>query len=142
MDSFNIFCLISFMTACLSQSDWSNNVKSGDVLIANLDPSQGDEMGKRRPVVVIQNDAITALNLQTFVVAPLSTKMHLRPIEHDLGIKLVRIQKRDKLKDDSVILSDQIRSISVARFDQPHTILTTLTILEKNLLRESIDRIL
>lgn len=26
MDSFNIFCLISFMTACLSQSDWSNNV--------------------------------------------------------------------------------------------------------------------
>ena len=41
----------------------------GDVVWVNLDPSAGHEQGKRRPVVVVSNDAYNRFNNLTMVVS-------------------------------------------------------------------------
>jgi mRNA interferase MazF len=49
--------------------------KRYDILLANLDPTQGSEMAKTRPVVVVSPDVMNAA-LETVVVCPLTTKLH------------------------------------------------------------------
>ena len=36
-------------------------IRRGDVFLANLDPVMGHEQGGRRPVVVVQNDAVNSV---------------------------------------------------------------------------------
>jgi mRNA interferase MazF len=50
-------------------------VKRYDVYVARLDPVQGAEMGKTRPVVIVSDDLRNQL-LQTVVVCPLTTRLH------------------------------------------------------------------
>ena len=51
--------------------------KRYDILLANLDPTQGVEMAKTRPVVVVSPDVMNTA-LETLVVCPLTTKLHPR----------------------------------------------------------------
>jgi mRNA interferase MazF len=50
-------------------------VKRYDVCIARLEPVQGSEMGKTRPVVIVSDDLRNQL-LQTVVVCPLTSQLH------------------------------------------------------------------
>jgi mRNA interferase MazF len=43
--------------------------------MARLNPNQGAEVGKVRPVVVIQADLLTDAGIHTVLVVPLTTQM-------------------------------------------------------------------
>jgi len=45
------------------------SIRRGDVVIVHLDPTEGHEMKKTRPAVVVQND-IGNKNASTTIVAP------------------------------------------------------------------------
>ena len=49
-------------------------LRRGEVWVARLNPNQGGEVGKVRPVVVIQADPLTAAGLATVLVVPLTTQ--------------------------------------------------------------------
>lgn len=80
-------------------------MKRYEVRWAALDPTQGAEMSKTRPVVIVSLDALNE-RLQTVTVCPLTTQLHpawrtrLR----------VRVGRRD-----AEIAVDQIRTISKSR---------------------------
>ena len=38
-------------------------IRRGDIWVANLNPGRGREIGKIRPVLVIQDDALTAIGI-------------------------------------------------------------------------------
>ena len=48
-------------------------MRRGEVWVARLNPNQGAEVGKVRPVVVIQADALTEASLATLLVVPLTS---------------------------------------------------------------------
>lgn len=56
----------------------------GDVLWADLDPSSGHEQTKRRPVVVVSNDAFNAHSALTMVV-PISHVDNGYPLHINVG---------------------------------------------------------
>ncbi|MBU6399870.1 MAG: type II toxin-antitoxin system PemK/MazF family toxin [Verrucomicrobia bacterium] len=53
----------------------SRPVKRYDIYFARLDPVQGSEMGKTRPVVIVSDDLRNQL-LQTVVACPLTSQLH------------------------------------------------------------------
>jgi mRNA interferase MazF len=80
-------------------------VKRYDVRWADLDPTQGSEMAKTRPVVIVSLDVLNA-RLPTVTVCPLTTQLH-----PSWRTRLtVRVAKRQ-----AEIAVDQIRTISKAR---------------------------
>ncbi len=81
----------------------------GDIIGINLNPKQGDEIGKVRPCVIISNDDENHI-LDTIIVMPLSTQL----IDDMLPYRL-RLSKRDSLQKDSDILINHIRTISKKR---------------------------
>jgi len=80
-----------------------------DIVGINLNPKKGDEIGKIRPCIVISDDDENKI-LDTIIVMPLSTQL----IDDMLPYRL-RLLKRDKLKKDSDILINHIRTISKKR---------------------------
>ena len=57
----------------------------GDVLWVDLDPSSGHEQTKRRPVVVVSNDAFNSHSALTMVV-PISHVDNGYPLHIDIGL--------------------------------------------------------
>jgi mRNA interferase MazF len=79
--------------------------KRYSIHLADLDPTQGAEINKARPVVVVSRDVLNAA-LQTVVVCPLTTQLHAR------WRSRVRVVCAGKKAEIAV---DQIRTISKAR---------------------------
>ena len=89
------------MTAC-----------KGDIWLANLNPQKrANEVGKLRPVLVIQSDLLNHSVYPTTVVMPLTTQLidDAQPLRY-------RIEKIGKLNQDSDVLIGQIRAIDNSRF--------------------------
>lgn len=81
------------------------NINRYAIYLADLNPTQGGEMNKVRPVVVISMDAMNDA-LSTVVVCPLTTQLH------------PKWRSRIPIKCDgkpSEIAVDQIRTISKVR---------------------------
>ena len=76
-----------------------------DVCWARLDPIEGSEIGKTRPVVIVSLDALNA-RLQTVTICPLTSHIHPRWRS--------RIQVRCAGQPAEIAV-DQIRTISKAR---------------------------
>ena len=85
-----------------------NEVKRGDIFIANLSPSRGSEQFGIRPVVIIQSDKYNFNSPTTIVAAVTGMKKNLTQSTH------VTI-KAELLKKESVILLEQIRTIDKSR---------------------------
>ncbi len=84
----------------------------GEIWLANLNPQKRDnEIGKRRPVIVIQSDFLNNSSYPTTIVIPLTTRL----IDDAKPLRM-RINKREKLQEDSDALIAHIRSIDNARF--------------------------
>ena len=84
------------------------SVRRGDIVIVEPDPTQGSEQRGRRPCLVVQNDVGNA-NAPTTIVVPFTTSFgeQLYPFE-------VLVPAEDgALRDDSVALCSQIRTISI-----------------------------
>ena len=87
-------------------SDDVPEVRRGDIVIVELDPTRGHEIRKTRPSVVVQND-VGNRNSHTTVVAPATTTHRGYPFE-----VLVRADESD-FNEDSSIRLDQIRSVDI-----------------------------
>ena len=75
-----------------------------EVFLINLDPTIGHEIKKTRPCVVISPDEMNN-NIQTVIIAPMTTKSHDYPTR-------VKIKFQDKT---GWIVLDQIRTVDKRR---------------------------
>lgn len=91
-------------------------IKRGDVLIVDFSDGVGSEQSGKRPAVVIQNDIGNKFS-PTTIVALLSTKTNKKMPTH------VFVQG-DGLHRDSVVLCEQIRTISKQRIEGVIGVLT------------------
>ena len=84
----------------------------GDIVIVNLYPKKGDEVGKIRPAVIISGNDENSI-LDTIILLPLSTDLI-----DDMQPYRMRISSREGLKQDSDILVNQIRTLSKIRITE------------------------
>ena len=82
-------------------------VRRGDIVIVELDPTKGSEQRGTRPCLVVQND-VGNENAPTTIVVPFTTSFGERLYPFEV---LVRADEC-ALKDDSVALCSQIRTVS------------------------------
>jgi mRNA interferase MazF len=95
-------------------------MQRGEVWTAALNPNRGAEVGKTRPVLVLQEDRLTRAGLPTVLAAPLTTQF--RPVLAPLRL---RIAARDRLAIDSYVMVEHVRALDRSRFrDGPLTALT------------------
>ena len=82
--------------------------KQGDVFLARLNPSKGNEPGKDRPVIVLQSDALNEVNYPTCIIAPCSSV--------EMPETLIRpIVSGSCFNKKTYALLDQVRSIDVEK---------------------------
>jgi len=87
----------------------SEPVPRGDVFVANLDPTIGVEIKKKRPVIVVSNDTINQFS-RLVIVIPLTTNILRLSPSH------VLIPKGEGgLGQDSKALTEQIRAMDKQR---------------------------
>lgn len=82
-----------------------NKIVRGAIFYADLDPIIGSEQNGRRPVLIIQNNIGNKYS-PTVIIAPISTKKKLNLPTHILI---------DRLKDNSIVMLEQIRVIDKKR---------------------------
>jgi mRNA interferase MazF len=99
--------------------DSSIDYKRGDIVIVNMNPKKGHEVGKIRPAVIISGDDENTM-LDTIILIPLSTDL-----VEDMEPYRMRITKRDKLQQDSDILINQVRTLSKQRIGEKIAVLTS-----------------
>ena len=80
--------------------------------MAKLYPSKGHEVGKTRPVLVLQNDVLTKDGHTTVIILPLTTQL----IDNTYPLRF-RVDVRETLERESDILCDQIRAIDINRLE-------------------------
>ena len=79
-------------------------VKRFDVYLVSLDPTQGSEIRKTRPCLILSPDEMNR-PLRTVIVAPMTTKGRAYP---------TRVRCRFQGKDGQIVL-DQIRTVDKGR---------------------------
>ncbi len=99
------------MTNILRQTRIGNlQIIRGDIILVNLDPVVGSEQGKTRPALIIQNDVGNKYSPLT-IIAPITTKIYSQQYPTNVQIS----KKESKLKKESTILFNQIRTIDKKR---------------------------
>ncbi len=82
----------------------------GDIWLADLDPPRGTEPGKRRPVLLIQSQALIEAGHPSTLVIPLTTRL-----VEDAEPLRIRVPAAGRLARDSDLLIDQLRAIDNRR---------------------------
>jgi mRNA interferase MazF len=88
----------------------TDQLKRGEVWLANLDPTQGSEQAGVRPVIIFQNDIVSQFSTTTITI-PLTTNQRRASLPICMLIK----QGDGGLSQDSVALCFQIRVLDKAR---------------------------
>ena len=100
------------------------NIRKGDIYLANLGNSKKFDIGKTRPVLVFQNNMLNLMVERTkfndVVVLPLSSQIRDNQFSY-------KIDARDRLEKDSVILCNAIKMINADRLLLDKGVLTTLS---------------
>jgi len=109
--------------------------RRGEIWVANLNPGRGREIAKIRPVLVIQEDALTASGTPMIVVLPLTTQIYPSFKKWRLTV-----QPRDRLSKPCQIVIDQPRALDIDRFGEGP--LTTLVPEEMAAVEQSLKGIL
>lgn len=86
-------------------------LKRFDIWLADLNPQRGTEVGKVRPVLIIQSDLINHVHDST-VVCPITSKSSTSEITK----VNVLPENLTGLEQDSWVILDQIRSMDNRRF--------------------------
>jgi mRNA interferase MazF len=84
--------------------------KRGDVYLVRFDPTEGAEISKTRPAVIIQNDVGNRFSDLT-IAAPITSKYDAELYPTEVLVKA----PEGGLKTDSVVLLNQIRAIDKLR---------------------------
>lgn len=85
-------------------------MKRGEIYRADLDPVIGSEQGGVRPVLIIQND-IGNLHSPTVIVAAITSRLNKPKLPTHVAIS----SRQSGLKKDSVILTEQVRTLEKKR---------------------------
>lgn len=88
-------------------------VKRGDMFYADLSPVIGSEQGGIRPVVIIQND-VGNKHSPTVIAAAITSQTGKNKLPTHIEID----SKNNGLKADSVVLTEQIRTIDKSRLKE------------------------
>jgi mRNA interferase MazF len=83
----------------------------GDIFYADLSPSQGSEQGGLRPVIILQNN-VGNKHAPTTIVAPITSRLGKKSLPTHITFNGCGLAK------DSVILTEQIRTIDKSRLKQ------------------------
>ena len=86
----------------------------GGIYLAKLNPSKESEIGKVRPVIILNSQIILNVEPPIVFICPLSSKSH--EAFADLHVK---ISAGDGLNNDSFALVEHCRSISISRLNYP-----------------------
>lgn len=106
-------------------------IRRGEIWVANLNPGRGREVAKIRPVLVIQDDALTTAGTPMIIVLPLTSQVY-----PGFSHWRVTIEPRERLLKPCQVIIDQPRALDVNRIgDGPLTRLTEaeLTQVERGL---------
>jgi mRNA interferase MazF len=95
-------------------------IRRGEIWTANLNPTRGREIGKIRPVLVMQANELIDADVPMLVVLPLTTNVY-----PEFRLWRVTVPARDRLKDACQVVVDQPRALDRTRIgDGPLTALT------------------
>ncbi len=95
-------------------------MRRGEVWLGNLNPNRGGEVGKVRPVLIVQADFLIAQGDPTIIVLPLTTQV--RESKEPLHVTIVA---RDELEQTCQVMPEQPRSLDRRRLiEGPLTRLT------------------
>ena len=83
-------------------------MKQYEIWLANMNPSKGTQVGKVRPVVIIQTDLLNDIH-PSLIVCPLTSN-----VDKDIKILRVHVGKKN-LESESDILVDQITAVDKKR---------------------------
>jgi mRNA interferase MazF len=84
-------------------------MKQCEIWYANLNPTKGREQRGIRPVVIVSGNAMND-HMDICIVCPITSK-----IKHYAGCLLLKKDKPNGLKEDSEIITFQIRTIAKER---------------------------
>jgi mRNA interferase MazF len=91
-------------------------MRRGDIYSVDLDPARGSEANKRRPAVIVSNDAANAtasrLGRGVITVVPVTSN-----VERVYPFQVLLPAAETGLDRDSKAQAEQIRSIAVERLD-------------------------
>ncbi len=93
--------------------------KRGEVWWVNFNPSQGSEVKKVRPAVVVSND-VSNKHLDRFQVIPLTSQTK-KVYPGECLVNLGDVTGK--------VMANQLTTVSVVRFDKKYTVLTKNDIL-------------
>lgn len=88
-------------------------IKRGDMFYADLSPVVGSEQGGIRPVLIIQNDMGNKYS-PTVIAAAITSQINKNKLPTHIEID----SEEFGLKSDSVILTEQIRTIDKSRLKE------------------------
>lgn len=94
------------------------SIKRGEIFYAELNPVVGSEQGGTRPVLVIQNDIGNQYS-PTTIIAAITSQISKAKLPTHVEVK----SKRSGLERDSVILTEQIRTIDKSRLKEKVAVL-------------------
>lgn len=95
-------------------------IRRGEIWVANLNPGRGREVAKIRPVLVVQDDALTAAGTPMVIVLPLTTQVY-----PGFSRWRVTIEPRERLLKPCQVIIDQPRALDLKRIGEgPLTRLT------------------
>ncbi len=85
-------------------------MKRGDIWLGRLNPARGAKIGKTRPVLIVQENALTASGHRTVIVLPMTAHVQseYEPIH-------VTIPARGGLRDRSQVMTDSPRALDRER---------------------------
>jgi mRNA interferase MazF len=107
-------------------------MKRGEIWVGNLNPNRGAEVGKIRPVLIMQADFLIDQGEPTIIVLPLTTQV--RASKQPLH---VTIPARDRLLQTCQVMPEQPRTLDRNRLgDGPLTRVTSeeMQAVEKSLM--------
>jgi mRNA interferase MazF len=85
-------------------------MKRGEIWLGRLNPARGAEIGKTRPVLIVQDNALTASGSRTVIVLPLTTQVSP---EREPGH--VTLSARGSLHAPSQVMTDSPRTLDRER---------------------------
>lgn len=88
-------------------------IRRGEIWVANLNPPRGQEIGKIRPVLVFQDNALTAIGTPMIIILPMTTLVY--PTFKQWR---VTVTARSRLLKDCQIIVDQPRTLDRSRFGE------------------------
>ncbi len=98
--------------------------RRGEIWLADLNPRQGTEPGKTRPVLLVQAQALLDANHPSTIIVPLTTNL-----VEDAEPLRIRVPASPGLSRDSDLLMDQFRAI-----DNRRLVKGPLTLLDRALM--------